>query len=876
MNRNGEEEEDFSKLPLEDRLIHKSWKARLNGYQELLKHFQSAFPLQPQLTRYWSDPTLFNKYILDNNVVAQENALFAFHEMLVKQIPSINDLNKFPIETYLNDWLPPLLNKALNSSRSKSKDLVVTCVLKLFSLDVSIKRGLTLIINEILPKIRIPKLIFAVISLMDTILQTFRFINIEFGSSEWVELLNLIYAPFPKLASHADKNVRGSTMNLIVTLYHLVGKDLSLLQEPLLDKLKPIQQRELNKKFEASSDELTVGTDCETGDKIQFEWQRREEMERQANGEVVDEDGDTNMDINVSLLPPQKKVDPLLLLPEENLLDNLPEEFYSRVKSSKWKDRVEVLEELNDTHLSKLKKLIGKSDYSPLIKVLSEIIHKDVNVQCVTLSADCVNKFLQKLSQEYIHEHYIAMIFPALLERTKERKPSVIEMIKNTIHTICDKFPPFIPENETLILGEILVKFHDKIPQVRLQCGTLVDELLGRPELIANKEYLSKNLIDGLKIFDGLKKLINDTQMNIRNVSFNIVAKMINLLGMGYFQEFLESIDKIKRKKIEQFVDGPEGQISLSAGVATMSTSSASNQRMKNAPQMKKSTLTIPQPSNNNNNNNNRLNKIIPNKRAATSPAINMKILNGSSPRKAGNGSSNVSTPQHQTSLSKSPLRTIRKNPLSSPHIDSINNHSNATNKLLKEENDKLRNQLKELETQNNAKQLQIKELEIKLNQHIQTIVTKDTEIQRLKRQYDVAMMTQSPRNERETGVNIKSNSLINNNNREAMDNNSKIRTDLRHRPTPLLNNTNKNVSNEINKSPSEDLPSKVRRLQLDPMRVSRSDQFTSNSTNSTKSLTRDPQEVINTTMATEESWQRAAQVTQQLKDRINRMRNRK
>ena len=33
------EEEDFSKLPVDERCAHKSWKARVSGYEEAVKLF---------------------------------------------------------------------------------------------------------------------------------------------------------------------------------------------------------------------------------------------------------------------------------------------------------------------------------------------------------------------------------------------------------------------------------------------------------------------------------------------------------------------------------------------------------------------------------------------------------------------------------------------------------------------------------------------------------------------------------------------------------------------------------------------------------------------------------------------------------------------
>lgn len=747
MNGPQDEEEDFSKLTLDERLSHKSWKARLNGYQQLLKQFQNAFPLPQEYVKYWSDPSLFHKYILDGNVVAQENALFALHAMLKKQIPNVNP--NFNLEAYLNEWVNPLLTKALNSSRSKSKDLSVTCILLICSLDQSIA-AMVLTIIDILPSVRIPRLIAAIISCINNILTTFQLSNVEGG--QLVELLNKIFVPLPKLASHADKNVRGNTMDLIVTLYVLLGKDQTLLQETLLDKLKPIQQRELDKKFNVVGLKMNdVSKDCETGEVIMFEWQKKIQ-------EDVDEDGDTNMEINIPQPSSSTKIDPLHLLPEEDLLTNLPEEFYTRIKSAKWKDRVEVLEELNVEHLNKIKKLQIREDYGPLLKILSDIIHRDVNVQSVTLASDAVNQILRKLPKSAIHESYIAMVFPALLERTKERKPSVIEMITKTIHTVCGIYEPFLPGHESLILKDLLMKLNDRIPGVKLECSKIFNELLGCCEVM-DKLYMIGNLIEGLKIQDTLRKLINDTQVNIRNVTFMIVAKLINLLGVEYFQDFLDKIDKLKRRKIESMVEGEEGKVKMRG---------SGQLKVKPVPQVTNSNKVI-------HSNNSRLNKIIPNKRVATSPAVK---------------------------LQRSPVKLST----TSPHNDEVNK--------------KLQTRVKELEMENLAYKNKINDLERAVNQHIQTIMIKDTEISKLKKQYEVMASVES-------SVPVKA------------------------------TNTSSNI---IKSSPiSRDLPNKVRRLQIDPVGNVAS-----------------TQDVINTTMATEESWQRAAQVTQQLKDRINRMRNRK
>lgn len=835
MNGPQDDEEDFSKLPLDERLLNKSWKARLNGYQQLLKQFQNGFPLPQEYVKYWSDPGLFHKYILDSNVVAQENALSALHALLRKQIPNVE--SSFKLEPYLNEWVGPLVSKALNSSRNKSKELSVTCILLLCSLDHSISAIVTMII-EILPTMRIPKLIAAIILCLNTILSTFQLINVE--GSGLIELLNKIFGPLPKLASHADKNVRGNTMDLIVTLYILLGKDQSLLQETLLDKLKPIQQRELEKRFNSSDIKLMDPfKDCETNDIIMFEWQRKAQQEamESLHGEdnEVDADGDTNMGINIADSSLGTKIDPLQLLPEEDLLNNLPDEFHNRIKSNKWKDRVEVLEELNLEHLQKIKKLKIREDYGPILKILSDIIHRDVNVQCVTLASDIVNQILTKLPHTAIHENYISMIFPALLERTKERKPSVIEMIIKTIHTVCSIYDPFVSGHESLILRDLLIKLNDRIPGVRLECSKILNELLGSC-LTMDVNYMINNLIDGLKIQGSLLKLINDTQVNIRNVSFMIVAKLMNLLGGEYFQDFLDGIDKLKRRKIEAMISGDEGAVKfkgkLKSKVVVKPSAPSRMDTQQQQPVIN---------SHNNNNTNNRLNKIIPNKRVATSPAVKMQ---------------------------RSPVKISNRNMISPRSV--IQENSNSNNN--REEIISLQKRVKELESENMTYKKKNTDLERVVNQHIQTIMMKDTEIQKLKRQYEVMV--------NEYSYNSGISSITNHQ--------PQIDT---HAAQPQLEiNAHRNI---IKSSPiSRDLPNKVRRLQLDPhsdtnnlnlninananAHSNNGSKFASNDVVGRRQSTATSQDVVNTTVATEESWQRAAQVTQQLKDRINRMRNRR
>lgn len=71
-------EEDFSTVPILERLVHKNWKARLHGYEALPKLFQlTTSDSDPTFRPYLSDPSLLKKIVTDSNAVAQEKGIEA-------------------------------------------------------------------------------------------------------------------------------------------------------------------------------------------------------------------------------------------------------------------------------------------------------------------------------------------------------------------------------------------------------------------------------------------------------------------------------------------------------------------------------------------------------------------------------------------------------------------------------------------------------------------------------------------------------------------------------------------------------------------------------------------------------------------------------
>ncbi|GMF76120.1 unnamed protein product [[Candida] boidinii] len=71
------------------------------------------------------------------------------------------------------------------------------------------------------------------------------------------------------------------------------------------------------------------------------------------------------------------QVDAFDIIDPVNVLSKLPEDFNTRIGSSKWKDRVEVLEEVNkEFDVMKL----ANDDYTDFIRIMAKSM-KDANVQ---------------------------------------------------------------------------------------------------------------------------------------------------------------------------------------------------------------------------------------------------------------------------------------------------------------------------------------------------------------------------------------------------------------------------------------------------------------------------------------------------------------
>jgi len=116
-------EEDFSALPIPERLAHKNWKARVSGYEALVKTFQ-ATPSEndPAFKPYISNPETLKKIVTDANAVAQE-----------KGVETVIAFVKFAGEKATRTReavVPALVDKCLGSTRQGTKTKALELILE--------------------------------------------------------------------------------------------------------------------------------------------------------------------------------------------------------------------------------------------------------------------------------------------------------------------------------------------------------------------------------------------------------------------------------------------------------------------------------------------------------------------------------------------------------------------------------------------------------------------------------------------------------------------------------------------------------------------------------------------------------------------------
>lgn len=514
--------DDFSHLPLGERLVHSVWKVRLQAYDELGAQF--AQKNAPQ--HVFANADLIKTTLADSNVVAQEAAVACFLAFLTHEAApaAVSRLRSSGVVTTLSE-------KGLSSSRAGTKAKTQECLLTMVELAPK-SSDVNDIVEDVLlfTSAKLPKLVAGSIAAVTAVVDAF-------GCA--VVLPQPIVPCIPKLFAHADRNVRAEATKLCVVLYQWLGDAVSTM---VFADLKPVQQRDLGKAFESVERTSTAKR------------LTRSQQEKQSVSEPVTvPDNQVEEDV-----PMDDAFDAFDVIPPVDVLAKFPSDFYTQIQSSQWKERKETLDEVHSV-LEKTARLQPADDYTDFVRALARCL-KDANIIVVQLAANCVEYLAKGLREGFLR--YRPMVMDLLVERTKEKKASVSEALNSALDAIF--------QYSTLgdVLGACVAGMNSKVPPVKIASADYLCRCLALTKEAVTEPEVSEIMAVGAK-------LLADSLEPVRQSATKMVGTLMKLVGERPLKNYLEKVDDNRRAKVMKIYENAEVSYVASSARPAKAVSSA-------------------------------------------------------------------------------------------------------------------------------------------------------------------------------------------------------------------------------------------------------------------------------------------------------------
>ena len=251
------EEEEFSQLSLPDQFQHKNWKARKGGYESASKEFKTAQPTDPLVREFILDSGLWKGAVGDSNVAAQQEALSASNAFL--DAAGAEGARKTRTQT-----VTPVVEKGL-TGRPAAKAAALESLLLLIELDKPDP-----VIEELLPLLshKQPKIIAATLAALKEVYKAYGCKTVE--PKPVLKLLPKMYGHADKnvraeaqaLTVELYRWLREAMKPLFWNeLKEVQQKDLDKLFEPIKSEPSPKQERLLRSQQAAKEVEQAAPDD---------------------------------------------------------------------------------------------------------------------------------------------------------------------------------------------------------------------------------------------------------------------------------------------------------------------------------------------------------------------------------------------------------------------------------------------------------------------------------------------------------------------------------------------------------------------------------------------------------------------------------------
>ncbi|OAY83553.1 protein MOR1 isoform X1 [Ananas comosus] len=513
---------EAKKLPWEERLLHKNWKVRNDANIDLAAVCDSITdPKDPRLREF---APFFKKTVADSNAPVQEKALDALIAFLRAADADAG--------RYAKEVCDAIVAKCL-TGRPKTVEKSQTAFLLWVELEASE------VFLEAMEKAIKNKVAKAVVPAIDVMFQALS----EFGAK--VVPPKKVLKMLPELFDHPDQNVRASAKGVTLELCRWIGKEpvKSILFEKMRDTMK--------KELEAELANVT-GTAKPTR-KIRSEQDK--EPEQDAAPETA---GTGASEESVADAPPE--IDEYDLVDPVDILTPLEKSgFWEGVKATKWSERRDAVAEL--TKLASTKK-IAAGDFTEVCRTLKKLA-TDINLAVSVEAIQAIGNLARGL-----RNHFAAssrFLLPVLLEKLKEKKPTLIDALTQTLQAIHKSGCLTLAD----VIEDVRLAVRNKVPLVRsltLNWVTFCIETSNKATVLKlHKDYVPICM-----------ECLNDGTPEVRDAAFAALAAIAKMVGMKPLERSIEKLDDVRKKKLSDMIGSSNGAALSGSGSACVSNSSAS------------------------------------------------------------------------------------------------------------------------------------------------------------------------------------------------------------------------------------------------------------------------------------------------------------
>nr|NP_732105.2 mini spindles, isoform C [Drosophila melanogaster]Q9VEZ3.3 RecName: Full=Protein mini spindles [Drosophila melanogaster]AAF55269.3 mini spindles, isoform C [Drosophila melanogaster]AAY84896.1 LP04448p [Drosophila melanogaster] len=501
------EDTEYKKLPVEERCVHKLWKARVDGYEEAAKIFRE---LDDEKSPEWSKfAGLIKKMVVDSNALAQEKGLEA---------ALIFVENSGLAGRTVGDVMTGIVQKCIAAPKTKTKELSVQVALMYVEIEKQ-----EAVVEELVKgmEAKNPKIVSACVAATTLALR-------EFGHKV-IGVKPLIKKLAP-LMSDRDKTVRDEGKQLAVEIYRWIGAAM----KAQISTLPQVTLKELEDEF----DKLK-------GERVEPSRYLKSQQEKQAKiaDAAATEDAYNEDDGEAGV----EEIDPMDLLDPVDILSKMPKDFYDKLEEKKWtlrKESLEVLEKLLTDHPK-----LENGEYGALVSALKKVITKDSNVVLVAMAGKCLALLAKGLAKRF--SNYASACVPSLLEKFKEKKPNVVTALREAIDAI------YASTSLEAQQESIVESLSNKNPSVKSETALFIARALTRTQPTALNKKLLKLLTTSLV------KTLNEPDPTVRDSSAEALGTLIKLMGDKAVTPLLADVDPLKMAKIKECQEKAEIKIKV-------------------------------------------------------------------------------------------------------------------------------------------------------------------------------------------------------------------------------------------------------------------------------------------------------------------------